>query len=134
MGYFTTNFIPLQITAVIFIFSIIYLSILMNVLAILTKYCYRRKCCRLLGVVLPKENLFMRILYRVFVISFLEIFFSAYVSLYPIESLDHEFEINTYDGLSASLALGMIVVSGVILIHQSIVIVYNFKYFEYEDI
>ena len=117
MGYFTTNFIPLQITAVIFISSLIFLSMLMNFLAFLTLKSYKKKCCRILGLMLPSKNFFRTILYRVFLESFLEIFFSAFISLYSISSLKEEFDLNAYDGLSASLALALIIISGLILIH-----------------
>ena len=121
-------------TPVIIISSLIGLGLVIRFFASASVRCYKRTCCRVIGIILPSKNLFKRIFNRVFIIAVLELFISAFISLAPMDSFKEEFQSNRPDGWSAILALVVICVTGVILLHMSYIIITYFSHLDDHDI
>ena len=130
MGYFSSNFIPLQFTAVCAIVIVLFFSILFNTCSRISLRNYKRVCCRWMGIILPSRNFFKRIFFRIYLLLFLQIFLSAQICLFPITSVKDEFERSKYDGASIVMAITLLSISVPILLHMCYVVIFNFQYLD----
>jgi hypothetical protein len=81
MGYTSSNFLYSQFDVISLIIILIILGIFLKYLIWATKKLYKFKCMRIIGMFLPGTNLFRRILWRVYLILFVQLFLSALVEL-----------------------------------------------------
>ena len=59
-----------------------------------------------------------------------QIFLSALIALYPIESVKSEIERSTFDGVSIIFAIIVLGINIPILLHMSYVVIFNHRYLE----
>jgi hypothetical protein len=121
-------------TAVVVISSLVGLGFIFSFLAYVSVKCYKRLCCRMMGIIIPSKKLFSRIFNRIFLVTFLELFISAYISLAPLDSIENEFQVSKPDGISAVAALVVILMTSMILAHMAYIIITYFKSLDDEDI
>lgn len=77
MGYYSSNFIPLEFTSVCIIFSILFLGLIFYTLARCSVKHYRKKCCRWVGIILPSSYIFRRVFFRIYILMFIQFFLSG---------------------------------------------------------
>jgi hypothetical protein len=66
-------------------------------------------------------------------LMFVQIFLSALIALYPIESVRSEFERSKFDGVSVIFSMIVIAINVPILLHMSYVIIFNHQFLEDKD-
>jgi hypothetical protein len=72
--------------------SLILIALTFKVLVRCTVRHWKKACCRKIGIHLPKEDLFRRLVFRIFIQFFLEILLSAMSCLVVIDRMGSEFE------------------------------------------
>ena len=150
MGYFTTNFIPLNINGCIASLSLTILCILVIYLRKMTRENYQSRIVRLVGVYLPDQNLFRRIVFRIFVVFYLQILMTSILGIivindikkeFPAKCLREEGETNFWcwglnkdgemrtviNGISALLSLTLVIIVVPVVAHMVFVITTYFK-------
>ena len=135
MGYFTTNFLPLQFTTIIIITSLIVIAILFKMLTRCTVHHWKKANCRKIGIHLPKEDLFRKLVFRIFIQFFLEILLSATSCLLVLDSLDDDFgNSEKLDWLSSIFAILYSVICFPVLLHMLYVNLIYYDFLEEPDI
>lgn len=88
----------------------------------------------MIGIILPQNSLFVKILQRAFIICFLELFVSTYLALVRVDNLMDEFKKKIGDGVSALMALILMCVTVPILLHMTYIISTYRRYLDDIDI
>jgi len=91
MGYFTTNFIPLQFNGVVTCLSLVGVLILVIILRKMSQDNYKNRGWRLLGLYLPDKYLFRRAFFRIFVVFYLQILMTSILGVITLDDIKSEF-------------------------------------------
>jgi hypothetical protein len=132
MGYITISFIPLQYKVIIVLLMIIFLGILLKLVIIATRRNFRIQAMRYIGMFMPKETVFKRILWRFYQLLFMQIFLSAYTEV--INSTVISDEKTNMDGLSLIMAYFAMVITVPFMIHMFYGIIEYVEFLEDDDI